>query len=94
MLTLDAFTRFYVNTHTSVSQWHPPTEPVFPPGTGHANPTPPRQDARPSLTDDEALARRLQAEEDAMSGGGMGMGMGMGMGGMGGIDETPPSSRG
>ncbi|KAI9901643.1 hypothetical protein N3K66_003460 [Trichothecium roseum] len=70
-------TWFYVNTHTSVSQWHPPTEPVFPPGTGSAHAMPPHQDVRYSLTDDEALARRLQAEEDAMSGGGGGMGMGM-----------------
>lgn len=75
---------FYVNTFTKQSQWDKPTEPVYapgealpsgaPPGYDHSasKPTGPEKSGNPynssTSGDDEALARKLQAEEEAKAG--------------------------
>jgi len=71
---------FYVNIYTKRSQWDKPTEPIYPPNNdappgpppGYAGgPSDPVSDTKHNPYDttntesDEALARRLQAEEDA-----------------------------
>jgi len=70
---------FYVNTYTKKSQWDKPTEPVYgddapagpPPGydPASAKATGPEKGGANSTHDDEALARKLQAEEQARAGG-------------------------
>ena len=53
-------TWFYVNTHTSQSQWEPPAAPALAPSA--------YQPSTYYHSADEELARRLQAEEDARAG--------------------------
>lgn len=70
---------FYVNTFTKKSQWDKPTEPVYgddapagpPPGYDPASSraTGPEKGGANNTNDDEALARKLQAEEQARAGG-------------------------
>jgi len=76
---------FYVNTFTKQSQWDKPTEPVYAPGEAPPSGAPPGYDhsaSKPagpeksnnpynsgSAGGDEALARKLQAEEEAKAGG-------------------------
>jgi hypothetical protein len=75
---------FYVNTFTKQSQWDKPTEPVYAPGEAPPSGAPPGYDhsaSKPTgpekssisqpgagASGDEALARQLQAEEEAKAG--------------------------